>query len=120
MIEYNSTIKLKMSLTMTSEVELIFGENVFKLEKTSSKVHYEADLVFTTKFGKTKIEMSSAKPFRINTILLDNQSILDTIVERSIHKTNVIPPDKKLESWIITPLQLDSIFHHKIIKDWHY
>jgi hypothetical protein len=119
-MEYNSTIRLKMSLTMTADVEFIFGGNVFKIEKTSSKVHYDVNLVFTAKFGKTKIEMSSEKPFRINNMLLDNQTVLSTIVERSTHQSNIVPPDKKLESWIVTPLQLDSIFHHNIIKDWHY
>lgn len=120
MIEYNSTIKLKMSLTMTADVKIIFGENVFNIEKNSSKVKYEVSLVFPAVFGKSDIEISSSKPFRINNMSLNNISIFETVIERSIDQTNIIGQDKKLKSYIITPVELDSINHHKIIKDWHY
>lgn len=119
-MEYRSTIRLTINFTLTADVELVFGENVFNIEKDPLKVKCEVNLMFATSFGKSKIEMSSAKPFRINTLNLDNQSILNTVIERSSYDSNVIQPDKKLESWIITPLQLDSINHHTIIKDWHY
>lgn len=120
MAEYRSTINLKMSLTMTADVKLIFGENVFNIERNSSKVRCEVSLVFPAVFGKSDIEMSSSKPFRINNMSLNSVSILEAVIERSIEQTNVIGQDKKLRSYVITPVELDSINHHKIIKDWHY
>jgi hypothetical protein len=119
-MEYRSTIRLKLNLTLTADVKLVFGGDVFNIEKNSSKVKYEVNLMFATDFGKSKIEMSSEKPFRINEMVLDTHSILKTVLERSTYESNVINPDKKLESWVITPLQLDSINHHTIFKDWHY
>ena len=105
---------------MTADIKLIFGENVFNIERNSSKVKYEVSLTFPAVFGKSDIEMSSPKPFRINSISVDNVSILESVTERSIEQTNIIGQDKKFKSYIVTPIELDRINHHKIIKDWHY
>lgn len=119
-MEYQSTVRLHLSLTMTADVELVFGGNVLKIERNSSKVKYIVDVIFPCAFGKNDIEMSSSKPFKINNMILNDDSILEAVIERSIDQTNIIAQGKKLKSYIVTPLQLDRINHHKIIKDWHY
>lgn len=118
MIEYNSTVLVKVVFTTSRDVDLFFNDKKITIpkEKTHETVEFKVDI----KFGLCHFVIETTGLARIESITLNHLDYTQELVDRSNTKINIIKPNQQFISEFTVPLLLDELNRHIIPFDWHF
>jgi hypothetical protein len=118
MIEYNSTVLVKVQFTSSRDVDITFNDK--KITVPKEKTHEVFEFKVDIKFGLCKLIMETTGLARIDFVALNHLDYTQELIDRSNTKINIIKPNQQFISEFTVPLLLDKVSRHTVPFDWHF